>query len=273
MIDWKKHAEEIQEYLRFRTLPLAIKFMETDDGIKGVEKVRIFSDKLTFCAWTTRARTTGMTLGVLKNNLAFPECLFHLGFAPPPEKGFLDGMVSKGIWMETQEDAMKFQLALNSVRLPFGKYKAVALSPIGSGRLASPDIISLWGNPAQIHHILNGLQWKNYERLTFHFTGEGSCGDSVIECLKTGKPAASIPCFGQRRYGHVQDDEMEVAIPASLMEKLMEGLRGIRKAGARYPIPFFGTECDPIDSASRFYPPIKRYIRAIDAGSFPKSFE
>ena len=271
MTDWKKCADELQNYLRLKTLPLGIKFFETEEAMKAVEKVRVLSNKATFCAWTTMARTTGMTLGLTKNNLAFPECLFHLGLAPLPEEGVLDGQASKGIWMETQEDAGKFQSALNAIRLPFGKYTGLILAPINSGRLDPPDAISIWGNPAQVHHILNGLQWKDYERLSFFFTGEGSCGDSFIECLKTNRPAVSIPCFGQRRYGHVQDDEMEVAIPPSHLEKLLEGLRGIRKAGARYPIPFFGMECNPVESVSRVYPPIKKYIEAIDRGEFPKS--
>ena len=58
----------------------------------------------------------------------------------------------------------------------------------------------------------------------------------------TGKPQLSIPCYGEPRYGHAQDDELVMALPASYVEKALRGLEVLYRRGVRYPISFAGAE-------------------------------
>jgi uncharacterized protein (DUF169 family) len=37
-------------------------------------------------------------------------------------------------------------------------------------------------------------------------------------------PAYSIPCFAERRYGGVWEDELLIALPRKFLPKLIEGL-------------------------------------------------
>jgi dephospho-CoA kinase len=54
----------------------------------------------------------------------------------------------------------------------------------------------------------------------------------------------SIPCYGERRYGHAQDDEMVMAIPAAMMDKALNGMEALYRRGIRYPISYAGAESD-----------------------------
>ena len=51
--------------------------------------------------------------------------------------------------------------------------------------------------------------------------------------LATGKASISIPCYAERRYGGVADDEMLPAMPPDEFVRGMEGLAGISKVGLR----------------------------------------
>jgi uncharacterized protein (DUF169 family) len=54
--------------------------------------------------------------------------------------------------------------------------------------------------------------------------GESACADSWGRALKTGEPSVSIPCYAERKFGGVQDDELLIALPPSFLPKAIEGL-------------------------------------------------
>ncbi|MFZ9042801.1 MAG: hypothetical protein ACO225_14115, partial [Ilumatobacteraceae bacterium] len=59
-----------------------------------------------------------------------------------------------------------------------------------------------------------------------------------------GEPSLSIPCFAERRYGGVMEDELLMAIPPSFLPKVIDGLRALARNGLRYPIPPYGVNAD-----------------------------
>jgi hypothetical protein len=62
--------------------------------------------------------------------------------------------------------------------------------------------------------------------------------------LKTGEPALTIPCYAERRYGGVADDEMLMALPPRYLPKMIDGLAALSKNGLRYPVPPYGIQGD-----------------------------
>jgi dephospho-CoA kinase len=54
----------------------------------------------------------------------------------------------------------------------------------------------------------------------------------------------TIPGYGERRYGHAQDDELIMALPAGMMDKALKGMEALYKRGVRYPISYAGAELD-----------------------------
>jgi dephospho-CoA kinase len=92
--------------------------------------------------------------------------------------------------------------------------------------------------------LINALQFEDYEVMEFGCVGESSCSDVIARCYLQGKPSLSIPCYGERRYGHAQDDELAIALPAGTMEKALKGLEALYRRGIRYPISHAGAELD-----------------------------
>ena len=58
------------------------------------------------------------------------------------------------------------------------------------------------------------------------------------------EPSLSIPCFAERRYGGVLDDEMLMALPPEQLEKAIAGMEALAKNGFRYPFPQYGIQQD-----------------------------
>ncbi|MFC1863905.1 dephospho-CoA kinase, partial [Thermodesulfobacteriota bacterium] len=107
-----------------------------------------------------------------------------------------------------------------------------------------PDIALIYGNPAQIMFLINALQFEDYEVMNFSCVGESSCSDAIGRCYLTGKPSVTIPCYGERRYGHARDEDLVIAIPCEMMEKTLYGLECLYQRGIRYPISYAGAELD-----------------------------
>jgi hypothetical protein len=52
------------------------------------------------------------------------------------------------------------------------------------------------------------------------------------------------PCFAERRYGGMLDDELLMANPPRFLPGAIEGMKRLAKNGLRYPIPQYGVQAD-----------------------------
>jgi uncharacterized protein (DUF169 family) len=147
-----------------------------------------------------------------------------------------------GVWFETIEDSAAHQAAMDLV--PFGQFEAMAVSPLASGRLDPPDICLIYATPGQMIILINGLQWAGYRKFEWSVVGESACADSWGRALKTGEPSLAIPCFAERRYGGVLDDELLMAMPPRYLPKAIAGMTRLSSNGLRYPIPQYGIQSD-----------------------------
>jgi len=240
-LDWKDVSDQIEKLLRLRTFPVGIKLFEDISSLDAIKNLRSPKRKALICQMMTLARTTGWTMGVtLDGLLRGSPCAAMIGFDERREI-VKDGTYRSIVWFESKEEGRKCEESFP--HLPTGKYKAMVLGPISSNKF-EPDIVVLYGTPAQMILVINAIQWKDYERLTFHCVGESSCADYIAECYLSNKPSLTIPCFGERVYGHAQEEEMVIAIPSDQMEKMLNGLIGLHKRGVRYPIPYSGPQLD-----------------------------
>ncbi|MBI4302021.1 MAG: DUF169 domain-containing protein [Chloroflexi bacterium] len=248
---WADLARNLETFLRLRTFPLAWRRLEREEDLEKIRRVRRYQHRYTWCQAVTVARTAGWTVGITAKDENV--CRFkNIAGLVPPSVEELSGRAFASYYLKTLEDAKKQAEA--TVRIPPDGYEAMVIAPLASEKF-DPEVVVVYGNAAQMMFLGYALQWTDYERLQFFFVGEGACADSFAQCYISGKPALAIPCYGERRLGHVQDDELVMAVPANMGEKAVEGLRGLAAVNLKYPIPFFGTEADVSATLARAYGP------------------
>ena len=234
-------VDQLNELLRLRTTPIGMKMFQTKAEMESVPRIRRPKDIHTTDQIVGQAARNGWTVGVTMDDLVGAQCGTVIGLHPRDEN-WLSGDRMAGVWYSNQEEAAAHQAAMEV--LDYGQYEAMAVSPLASNRLRPPDICLIYATPAQMILFINGLQWTGFEKLNWGCVGESSCSDSWGRALKTREPSLSIPCFAERRYGGVQDDELLMAIPPDYLPKVIAGLKALSKNGLRYPIPPYGVNND-----------------------------
>ena len=68
------------------------------------------------------------------------------------------------------------------------------------------------------------------------------------------QPSLSIPCFAERRYGGVLDEEMLMATPPEYLVSAITGMKALSKNGFRYPFPQYGVQQDVRAGMAVSYP-------------------
>jgi uncharacterized protein (DUF169 family) len=197
-----------------------------------------------------QSRWLGYTLGVTMDDLVGEQCGAVVGLSPRDEE-FLSGENFNGVWYENLEDSAAHQRAMHCAS--HGDYEALVVSPLTSGRIGNPDICLIYATPGQMITLINGLQWKNYKPCALNIVGESACADSWGRALATGEPSVSIPCYAERKFGGVQDDELLIALPPSYLPGVVEGLEALSRNGLRYPIPNHGLDVSPLKSMAKSY--------------------
>lgn len=250
-LDYPALVDELTRILKLRTIPIGMQRFAKAEDMEAIPRIRRPKDKMTMDQIVGQARLIGWTVGVTYEDLMGPQCGTPVGLHPRNGE-FLSGKHMVGVWYGTPEDASAHQAAMD-VPEDSGRCEAVAVSPLVSGRL-EPEICLLYGTPGQMIFFINGLQYTGYKKLEFTVVGESACADSWGKALKTGEPALSLPCFAERRFGGVADDELLMALPPKFLPRVVEGLRALNKNGFRYPFSSWGVQASPMESFRVSYP-------------------
>jgi uncharacterized protein (DUF169 family) len=249
--DLPKIAATLERLLRLRAIPFGMKLFESVEAMEAIPKIRRPGSVHTMDQIVAQAARLGWTVGVTTQDLVGDQCRAVVGLGGQDDK-WRSGQHMKGVWFATLEDAGRHQAAMNVV--PLGTYAAVAVSPLASGRLDPPDIALFYATPGAMIYFVNGLQWSGYKRFDWSVVGESSCADSWGRALKTREPSLSIPCFAERRYGGVLDDEMLMALPPAMLVKAIAGMEALAKNGFRYPFAQYGIQQDVRAGMAVSYP-------------------
>ncbi len=239
--NWQELLEGLNKYLRLRATPIGMKLFETVEEMEAIPRIRRPQSIHTADQIVGQACRLGWTVGATAEDFVGSQCGAVLGLHPQDED-WQKGERYVGVWWETEEDTRKHQQEMTVV--PHGRYKAMAVAPLASGKLDPPDICLIYATPAQMILFINGLQWAGYKKLDFSCVGESSCADSWGRALSTGEPSLSLPCFAERRYGGVMEDELLMAIPPAFLPGVVAGLAKLSANGLRYPIPPYGVQND-----------------------------
>ena len=238
--DWEKLVRRMELLMRLKSFPVAFKMLEKKEELDQIPFMRRTQRKMTLCQLITLVRNFDWTVGAEIDDFVSPMCASIIGLTDTPEI-YKDGTFRSIVWVKTKEDGKKYETSIP--RLPLGKYEAVAMAPLVYNPF-EPDIALIYANPAQMMLLINSLQFEDYEVMEFYCVGESSCSDAIARCYLSGKPSLTIPCYGERRYGHALDEDLVMAIPAGMMEKALKGMEVLYSRGIRYPISYAGTEQD-----------------------------
>lgn len=232
---------DLNSLLRLKTTVIGMKMFARAEEMAAIPRIRRPSAVHTTDQIVSMASRLGWTVGITAEDLVGAQCRAVIGLAPQDEK-WLAGEAYVGVWHENAEDARKRQEALDVV--PAGHYQALVVSPLASGRLDPPDICLVYATPGQMIILINGLQWSGYKKFEWGVVGETACADSWGRALKTGEPSLSLPCYAERRYGGVPDEEMLMALSPQHLAKAIAGMKALANNGLRYPIAPYGIQSD-----------------------------
>jgi uncharacterized protein (DUF169 family) len=240
-LDLAAMIADLNNLLRLKTTVAGIKMFARVEEMEATPKIRRPNAIHTVDQIVSMASRLGWTVGITGSDLVGAQCRAVIGLGPQDET-WLAGENYVGVWHGTKEDARKRQQALDVV--PFGQYQAMAVSPLASGRLNPPDICLVYATPGQMIILINGLQYTGYKKFEWGVVGETACADSWGRALKTGEPSLSLPCFAERRYGGVPDEEMLMALKPGDLANAITGMKQLAKNGLRYPIAPYGIQSD-----------------------------
>jgi uncharacterized protein (DUF169 family) len=250
--DWPKLAGDLERLLRLKSIPFGMKLFERREAMEAIPKIRRPKAVHTLDQVVAQAARLGWTVGITSEDLVGAQCRAVVGLGLAKDEEWRSGRHMVSVWYSAPDDAHAHQDAMHCV--PDGCYEALAVSPLASGRLDPPDIALFYATPGAMIYFINGLQWAGYKRFDWSVVGESACADSWGRALKTREPSLSIPCFAERRYGGVLDDEMLMALPPDDIGKAIAGMEALAKNGLRYPFPQYGIQQDVRAGMAVSYP-------------------
>ena len=252
MSEIAEFAMALERLLKLRSIPFGMKLFEQRAEMEAIPRIRRPTNVHTLDQVVAQAARLGWTVGVTSEDLVGAQCRAVVGLGSAKDAAWQSGRHMVNVWFASGDDARAHQAAMDCV--PDGRYEALAVSPLASGRLGTPDIALFYATPGAMMYFINGLQWSGYKRFEWGVVGESACADSWGRALTRREPSLSIPCFAERRYGGVLDDEMLMALPPEYLPNAIAGMEALAKNGFRYPFPQYGIQQDVRDGMARSYP-------------------
>ena len=240
--DWPNLVGELERLLKLRSIAFGMKLFERREDMEAIPKIRRPQSIHTLDQVVGQAARLGWTVGITSDDLVGAQCRAVVGLGRAKTDDWKSGKHMTGVWFSTLEDASAHQSAMHCV--PDGRFDALAVAPLASGKLDPPDIVLFYATPGAMIYFINGLQWSGYKRFDWSVVGESACADSWGRALSKREPSLSIPCFAERRYGGVLDDEMLMATPPEYLVTAIAGMKALAKNGFRYPFPQYGVQQD-----------------------------
>lgn len=231
MLDLKWVNEALNSYIRPHTFPVAAKMCRSSDELPEKTKLpwRDLIIKIALCQGIAMARRYGWTIAIGKEDESCPFGALTMGFVPA-KKGYLDGTVYK---LTTKEAAAKTAAVRSG--LEYGKYAYLLVAPLQKATF-EPDLIIIYGNPAQMGRLIQATLLHRGGALTTPSTGGVACSNIIARTINEDDCQYIVAGAGERMFALTQDDEMAFTMPVSKIEITIKSLEESHQKGeARYP--------------------------------------
>jgi len=239
-MDCPDAARELKGALRLRTEPLGVAFLPEAAVLpdKTRRPSQAFGKKVTICQGVTMARVYGWAVGLTPEDLICVPAMLAFGLAPEPDPAQELTSLLCEVGFHPEEQSARQEVDSLSRFAP-QEIGALYLAPLD--RLArEPDVVVVYGNPAQLMRLIQGAAFGLGERAHGDFGGKIECSSYLIGPHKTGQVRVVIPGAGDRIFSMTQDDELVVSFPARSLAAILHGMSEAgKKIGARYPVTFY----------------------------------
>lgn len=249
MVDYAAMQSMIQEAIKPRSLPLAVRFLaEGENFPEKTRRPRAFLKKrVTICQGITMARLYDWSVGLKKEDIICVPALLGWGMSGAANRDEEMKQLMQSVGFASSPAVAEAQLAEMHC-VPEGAVHGILLTPLAKA-LHEPHTVAIYCNPAQAMRLVQALTYcgdGGVEGAVPCASVTGSFGGKV-ECLHTlyaphalNAPRLAIPGMGDRIFSMTQDDELVVAFPGRWLPRVAVGLKEAGKAiGARYPVTFY----------------------------------
>jgi uncharacterized protein (DUF169 family) len=230
----KNLGDAIDKNVKPATFPVAVKLARKGEELTGRFKQpgQDFHHPVAVCQGVNITRTFGWTLVFGSDDHACPLASVAAGHLDPDE--FLDGAVAD-LYQDDPEAARRMEAVYP--RHEVGDVDQIWLSALSRCEF-DPDLVIVYGNPAQILVLVHAANYGYGEGVTSTSTGRFGCANWIAGVIQSDECEYAIPCSGERVFAGTQDHEMAFIIPRSRFQSITDGLGIMRKKGTyRYPVP------------------------------------
>lgn len=236
----KQLMESLTKFIRPQTYPVAVKMVKNGYFEMRPAHMKTPFERtgytMTVCQVMGIVRHYGWSMALENQDYACPPSLVYMGYYP--EDTILKGKNAMGGYALDQEAGRNMERA--NAALPLGMLKELWFSPV-ERNVFEPDVIVVYGNPAQIARLIHAANYASGKGLTCTAYARAACSSYIVRAFLEKECVIVVPSGGERIFGMAHDDEMIFAIPANRAEEVAMGLEATHKAGlVRYPTPFQG---------------------------------
>lgn len=231
----QKVNEALNFYIRPQTFPVAVKMCQSNEELPDKFRIpkRDLGTAIAICQGIALARRYGWTIAIGKDDESCPHGLFVLGFVPG--RGYLDGSCGEAAGLGPKNRLARIAQGLS--RLEYGKYSYLLATPIHTANF-EPDLILVYGNPAQVARLVQGAVAMEGGVLTTPAGGVIACSSLIARTMLTDECQFILAGAGDRYFALTQDHELAFAMPLGKVESTIQGLeRGHKSGFHRYPTP------------------------------------
>lgn len=233
MTDMKQLDQALTTYIRPLTFAVALKMLKSESEIpeKTWRPFQQMKKKIAICQGLGMARKLGWAVAMGKEDMQCSLGAAPFGFFKDIDY-FDQGNLASGMFTASPEAGKKEEDLVD--RFAYGEYSHILAAPL-SRTAFEPDMILVYGNPAQVMRLIQGALYQPGGAVESRSMGRLGCA-TIITVKQKDECRYVVPGNGDRIFGMTQDDEMAFFMPASKIDSVLEGLEKTHRAGVRYPI-------------------------------------
>jgi uncharacterized protein (DUF169 family) len=243
--EFRNIGQNLYDKLRLLTYPVAIKFIKDFNEIpEKAQRPSRIGQNITLCqAFTMARRWSAHVAMTFEDNACITSSLVHQ-WKKVSIKDIIQSQVISGYHKDAKAELMvqsQYSALSNKENyLKIKDHKGFIVSPL-TKTIINPDVILIYGDPAQITHIVQALSYEGKYLVNSSFIGFGeSCLKGVLIPYISDKPEVVLPGTGDRTLGLTKEEEMAIGLPSKLISYVIENLFKSGEAfNMREPSRFF----------------------------------